>query len=73
MTPLSEAVNCIKQNLGVPWNERTYRDTFKAGNQEAEVKVRPRLTFMAYCSIFSQRAYSSRFEFRHHPRTDFLE
>jgi putative NIF3 family GTP cyclohydrolase 1 type 2 len=27
----------IKKNLGVAWNERTYRDTFKAGGPETEV------------------------------------
>lgn len=34
----NEAVERIKKNLGVPWNDRTYRDTFKAGNPETEVK-----------------------------------
>ena len=26
-----EIVESIKKNLGVPWNEQTYRDTFKIG------------------------------------------
>jgi putative NIF3 family GTP cyclohydrolase 1 type 2 len=34
----NEVVERIKKNLGVPWNERTYRDTFKAGNPDTEVK-----------------------------------
>ncbi|MGO9260897.1 MAG: Nif3-like dinuclear metal center hexameric protein [Bryobacteraceae bacterium] len=34
----NEVVERIKKNLGVPWNERTYRDTFKAGSPDAEVK-----------------------------------
>lgn len=33
-----EAVALIKQNLGIPWNDKTYRDTFKLGNPEAQVK-----------------------------------
>ena len=33
-----EVVELIKQNLGVPWNERTYRDTFKSGDPDSQVK-----------------------------------
>jgi putative NIF3 family GTP cyclohydrolase 1 type 2 len=33
-----EVVDLIKKNLGVPWNEQTYRDTFKAGDPDSEVK-----------------------------------
>jgi len=31
-----EVVDLIKQNAGAPWNERSYRDTFKA-----EIRIRP--------------------------------
>ena len=33
-----DVVNRIKTNLGVPWRETTYRDTFKFGGPETEVK-----------------------------------
>ena len=32
-----EVLERIKKNLGVPWNDRTYRDTFKIGGPETEV------------------------------------
>jgi putative NIF3 family GTP cyclohydrolase 1 type 2 len=32
-----EVVNRIKSNLGVPWRDTTYRDTFKFGGPETEV------------------------------------
>jgi putative NIF3 family GTP cyclohydrolase 1 type 2 len=32
-----EVVGLIKQNTGAPWNERSYRDTFKAGNPDTPV------------------------------------
>ena len=32
-----EIVNRIKSNLGVPWRDTTYRDTFKFGGAETEV------------------------------------
>jgi putative NIF3 family GTP cyclohydrolase 1 type 2 len=32
-----EIVELIKKNLGVPWNEQTYRDTFKIGDPDAAV------------------------------------
>jgi putative NIF3 family GTP cyclohydrolase 1 type 2 len=32
-----EIVELIKKNLGVPWNEQTYRDTFKSGDPDAAV------------------------------------
>ena len=28
-----EVVELIKQNVGVPWREQSYRDTFKFGNR----------------------------------------
>jgi putative NIF3 family GTP cyclohydrolase 1 type 2 len=33
-----EVVDLIKKNVGVPWNERSYRDTFKVGNPDSTVK-----------------------------------
>jgi len=33
-----EVVDLIKQNAGMPWNERSYRDTFKLGNPDSTVK-----------------------------------
>jgi len=33
-----EVVDLIKKNLGVPWNERSYGDTFKLGNPDSTVK-----------------------------------
>lgn len=33
-----EVVDLIKQNAGRPWNERSYRDTFKVGNPDTPVK-----------------------------------
>ena len=32
-----EVVDRIKKNLGVPWRETTYRDTFKFGGPETAV------------------------------------
>jgi putative NIF3 family GTP cyclohydrolase 1 type 2 len=33
-----EVVELIKQKLGIPWNENSYRDTFKIGNPDSQVK-----------------------------------
>ncbi len=33
-----EVVDLIKQNVGVPWREQSYRDTFKVGNPDATVR-----------------------------------
>ena len=33
-----EVVDLIKKNAGAPWNERSYRDVFHAGNPETTVK-----------------------------------
>ncbi len=33
-----EVVDLIKQNAGAPWNERSYRDTFKVGNPDTPVQ-----------------------------------
>jgi putative NIF3 family GTP cyclohydrolase 1 type 2 len=47
-------VERIKNNLGIPWNARTFRDTFKAGSPETEVKGIA-TTFMATLDLL-QRA-----------------
>ena len=33
-----DVVDLIKKNSGAPWNERSYRDTFKVGNPDVTVK-----------------------------------
>jgi putative NIF3 family GTP cyclohydrolase 1 type 2 len=33
-----EVVDLIKKNIGVPWNNASYRDTFKLGNPDSTVK-----------------------------------
>ena len=40
-----EVVDLIKKNVGVPWNERSYRDTFKLGNPDSTVKGSRRLSW----------------------------
>ena len=34
----SEVVELIKKNQGIPWNDRSTRDTFKVGNPDSTVK-----------------------------------
>jgi putative NIF3 family GTP cyclohydrolase 1 type 2 len=34
----NEVIQKIKENVGVPWRETTFRDIFKVGNPEVEVK-----------------------------------
>jgi putative NIF3 family GTP cyclohydrolase 1 type 2 len=53
----NEIVERIKKNLGIPWNEGTYRDTFKAGNPDTEVKGIA-TTFMATLDLL-QRAQAA--------------
>jgi putative NIF3 family GTP cyclohydrolase 1 type 2 len=33
-----EIVELIKKNIGIPWNDHSYRDTFKLGNPDTQVK-----------------------------------
>jgi putative NIF3 family GTP cyclohydrolase 1 type 2 len=33
-----EVIDLVRKNLGVPFNENTFRDTFKIGNPDSEVK-----------------------------------
>jgi putative NIF3 family GTP cyclohydrolase 1 type 2 len=56
-----EVVDRIKKNLGIPWNETTYRDTFKAGGPETEVKGIA-TTFMATLDLL-QRAHAAGLNF----------
>ena len=53
----NQVIERVKQNLGVPWNDRSYRDTFKAGNPETEVKGIA-TTFMATLDLL-QRAHAA--------------
>jgi putative NIF3 family GTP cyclohydrolase 1 type 2 len=57
----NDVVERIKKNLGLPWNERSYRDTFKAGNPETEVKGIA-TTFMATVDLI-QRAHAAGMNF----------
>jgi putative NIF3 family GTP cyclohydrolase 1 type 2 len=57
----NEVVERIRKNLGIPWNERTYRDTFKAGNPQTEVKGIA-TTFMATLDLL-QRAHAAGMNF----------
>ena len=52
-----EVVERIRKKLGVPWNERSYRDTFKAGDPDTEVKGIA-TTFMATLDLL-QRAHTA--------------
>lgn len=52
-----EVVDRIKKNIGIPWNEQSYRDTFKVGNPDTEVKGIA-TTFMATLDLL-QRAHSA--------------
>lgn len=57
----NEVVERIKKNLGVPWNEKTYRDTFKVGDPNTEVKGIA-TTFMATLDLI-QRAHAAGMNF----------
>jgi putative NIF3 family GTP cyclohydrolase 1 type 2 len=57
----NEVVDRIRKNLGVPWNERTYRDTFKVGDPNTEVKGIA-TTFMATLDLL-QRAHAAGMNF----------
>ena len=46
-----EIVNRIKSNLGMPWRDTTYRDTFKFGGPETEVKGIATTMFCSYGAI----------------------
>jgi putative NIF3 family GTP cyclohydrolase 1 type 2 len=57
----NEVVERIKKNLGIPWNEKTYRDTFKVGDPNTEVKGIA-TTFMATLDLI-QRAHAADLNF----------
>jgi len=57
----NEVVERIKKNLGIPWNEKTYRDTFKVGDPNTEVKGIA-TTFMATLDLI-QRAHAAGMNF----------
>jgi putative NIF3 family GTP cyclohydrolase 1 type 2 len=52
-----EVLALMKQNLGSPWNESTYRDVFHAGNPDIEVKGIA-TTFMATLDLI-QRVHAA--------------
>jgi len=57
----NEVVERIKKNLGMPWNEKSYRDTFKVGDPNTEVKGIA-TTFMATLDLI-QRAQAAGLNF----------
>jgi putative NIF3 family GTP cyclohydrolase 1 type 2 len=57
----NEVVERIRKNLRLPWNEKTYRDTFKAGDPNTEVKGIA-TTFMATLDLI-QRAFAAGMNF----------
>jgi putative NIF3 family GTP cyclohydrolase 1 type 2 len=52
-----DVLDLIKKNLGSPWNEKTYRDVFHAGDPNVEVKGIA-TTFMATLDLL-QRAHTA--------------
>jgi putative NIF3 family GTP cyclohydrolase 1 type 2 len=56
-----DVVDRIKKNLGLPWNEQSYRDTFKAGSPDTDVKGIA-TTFMATLDQL-QRAHAAGMNF----------
>jgi putative NIF3 family GTP cyclohydrolase 1 type 2 len=54
-------VDRIKQHLGIPWNEKTYRDTFHAGDPDGTVRGIAS-TFMSNLDVF-QRAHAKGLNF----------
>ena len=52
-----EVVNRIKKNIGIPWNDKTYRDTFKVGGPETKV-MGIASTFMSTLDVL-QRAHAA--------------
>ena len=49
-----EVITRIKSNLGVPWRDTTYRDTFKFGGPEIEVMGIATTVFCSFAVV--QRA-----------------
>ena len=57
----NEVVERIKKNLGIPWNDRTYRDTFKVGDP-GTVVTGIATTFMPTLDLI-QRAHAAGMNF----------
>jgi hypothetical protein len=57
LTTGRQVVERIQKNLGIPWNNKTYRDTFKAGNPDGEVHGIAS-TFMSNLEVL-QRAHAA--------------
>ena len=53
----NQVVERIRGNLGIPWNEKTYRDTFKVGNPNIAVRGIAS-TFMSTLDVL-QRAHTA--------------
>ena len=51
----------IQEKIGVPWNPKSYRDTFKCGNPDTPVKGIAS-TFMATLDVI-QRSHAAGFNF----------
>src|ERR1700749_4966796 len=63
----NDVVERIHQDLGIPWNEKTYRDTFKVGDPNTEVKGIA-TTFMATLDqIQRAQAAGTNFVISHEP------
>jgi len=65
-----EVIERVKQHLGVPWNEKTYRDVFHAGDPDGTVHGMAS-TFMSNLDVL-QRA-NAKVEFHHFSRAHILE
>jgi putative NIF3 family GTP cyclohydrolase 1 type 2 len=62
-----QVVERIKQNLGIPWNDKTYRDTFKAGDPGTPVKGIAS-TFMSTLDVIQRaKAAGKNFVITHEP------
>src|ERR1700733_7032936 len=57
----NDVVERIKKNLGIPWNQSTYRDTFKVGDPNTQVKGIA-TTFMATLDLI-QRSHAAGLNF----------
>ena len=56
-----QIIDRVRQNLGIPWNEKTYRDVFHAGNPDGAV-TGIASTFMSNLDVF-QRAHAAGLNF----------
>ena len=66
-----DVVDRIKKNLGVPWRDTTYRDTFKFGGPDTEVTG---IATTVFCSFeVVQRASAAGLQHDHPARSHLLE